>query len=181
MSEVHNIIGQDERILEVDRRHWINTAPLFGAWFVTGMAALFGFYFLGRYWPEMSARGIGGSLAAILVCVLVLSLLLGYVGLWVYKENRIIITDKNLYQVTQNSLFSRSISQFNLERMQDVAAVQSGFLPTILDYGDVRVETAGEEENFVFKQAPHPGEIAAKIMECHKLANAQTSKSLNNP
>jgi uncharacterized membrane protein YdbT with pleckstrin-like domain len=165
--DVDDIIGKDEDVLEVIQRHWINVAPTIVGFLVISGAALVGFYFLGRYG---SGPGSFGTASLGLVALLILGLLLGYASWVVYCQNRLIITNKNLYQITQNSLFSRKVSQFSLERLQDVSASEEGVLASLLGYGDVTVETASAEENFVFQQAPHPRKLAARIMECHKLS-----------
>lgn len=166
--DVDQFIKSDEQVLEVVGRHWMSAAPLMVAWGVVCLMALVGFYGLGRYGGD---NGLPiGSGFVILVAILVLMLVFAYITWWVYKQNRMILTSKNLIQVTQNSLFSRSVSEFSLERLQDVSASCNGVLQTVLDYGNVTVETAGEEENFIFRWAPHPRELASRIMDCHKRA-----------
>lgn len=163
-----SIISKDETIRTVVRRHWMNILPVSATFGAVGLVSLYGFYLLGRYGDAVSQVG-PLSLAVIgLVAAIILDFALGYSSWWVYSQNRLIVTDKNLYQVTQNSLFSREISQFALERLQDVSASQKGLLATLLDFGDVTAETAGEEDAFVFRTAPRPQRLAAYIMACHK-------------
>jgi uncharacterized membrane protein YdbT with pleckstrin-like domain len=167
------IIGQDERIQEVVRRHWINIAPIAAVFGLVSLAAVFGFYLLGRYGESFGGSGSMPLAALGLLAVLALGFLLAYTSWWVYRQNRLIVTDKNLYQVTQNSLFSRQVAQFSLERLQDVSASQNGFFASMFDYGDVTIETAGEEDNFIFHSAPQPQKLAGWIMSCHKRAIAE--------
>lgn len=166
--DVDQFIKSDENVLAVYNRHWASIVPLMAGWAVAIIAVLVGFYYLGRYGGEGGLPIASGAVG--LVAIMILMLIFGYVTLWIYRQNRLILTSKNLIQVTQNSLFSRQVSEFSLERLQDVSAGCNGFFQTTLDYGQVTVETAGEEENFVFNWAPHPRELAAKIMDCHRLA-----------
>jgi hypothetical protein len=177
MSEIDEYIGKNEKILGAFQRHWINVLPLMVAWTVLALAALYGFYLLGRYHDDIAISGSVAMVGVGLAAVLLLAILLAYASWYVYAENRIILTDQNLYQITQNSLFSKKVGQFSLERLQDVSASQSGFIATTLDYGDVIIETAGEEENFVFHQAPRPREVATEIMDCHKRAVESSGSS----
>ena len=112
---------------------------------------------------------------------MVLSCLLAYATYWVYQHNCIILTDKNLYKVVQVSLFSREVSQFGLERLQDVVASQKGFLPVNLGYGDIIVETAGEQREFVFTQCRDPRQVAVAIMQCHRAASAADGAAKPSP
>jgi hypothetical protein len=168
MRDIKDLISENENVQETVRRHWVNIAPLMTAWVTLGLFGLLGIFMIARYPDNFGGQGSAGFGLLAAVALISFALLLGYVTWWVYRQNRLIITDKNLYQITQSSLFSKRVAQFDLGRLQDVSASQEGFFPTSLDYGDVTVETAGEEENFVFKQAPHPRELAARIMECHK-------------
>lgn len=168
------IISKDEEVRAVIRRHWMSVVPIAVAFSIIGLVSVFSFYLLGLYADTISRVGSLPLAALGLIAVIVLDILLGYSSWWVYRQNRLIITDKNLYQVTQNSLFSRQVAQFGLERLQDVSASQNGFLATTLDYGDVTAETAGEEDAFVFHTAPRPQRLAAYIMSCHKQAAGAT-------
>ena len=47
--------------------------------------------------------------------------------------------------------------------MQDITSDVEGFWATLLDYGDVHIQTAGEKERFVFKQIPFADEVARRI------------------
>jgi uncharacterized membrane protein YdbT with pleckstrin-like domain len=163
-----DIIGSDETIVEVVRRHWINVVPVMAAFLLISLMAIVGFYFLGRDSYKFNQP------SALPVATVAL---LAYMSYMVYCQNRLIMTTKNLYQVTQNGLFSRKVSQFSLERLQDVSAAQNGMLASMLDFGDVTIETAGEEENFVFRQAAKPRALAGRIMNCHKRATGELASA----
>lgn len=79
-----------------------------------------------------------------------------------------IVTTDSIVDVVQQGFFGRKISQLSLLRVQDVTSNISGFIPTFFAFGDVLVETAGEQsQNFLLKAVPNPQEMAAKIMELH--------------
>lgn len=81
-----------------------------------------------------------------------------YLDVWV-------VTDIRIVDVEQKGLFSRSISELKLFRVQDVTAEVKGILPTVFHYGNVVIQTAGNEQFFIFKQIPHPYETQQKISE----------------
>jgi methyl-accepting chemotaxis protein len=47
--------------------------------------------------------------------------------------------------------------------VQDVSADKSGFLRTVFDFGDVIIQTAGENPNFTFEGVPHPEQVVDQI------------------
>lgn len=88
---------------------------------------------------------------------------------WIsYYYDIYIITEDAIVDIGQEGFFGRKIAQLSGLRIQDVTSNIKGFLPTLFGYGDVLVETAGEQsQNFLLKAVPNPQEISAKIMEIH--------------
>jgi uncharacterized membrane protein YdbT with pleckstrin-like domain len=86
----------------------------------------------------------------------------------VYKQNRIIVTDRNITQILQFGLFNRKVSQLNMVNVEDVTSVQNGFLSTIFGFGDLNIETAGEQANFHFTYCPRPGYYAKVILNARE-------------
>ncbi|MBI4457822.1 PH domain-containing protein [Candidatus Uhrbacteria bacterium] len=81
-----------------------------------------------------------------------------------YLDAWIVTTDK-IVNVEQHGLFSRTISELDLAKVQDVTSEVKGVLPTFLNYGNIRVQTAGEEEHFVFEQVHKPHEIRKQLLD----------------
>lgn len=76
-----------------------------------------------------------------------------------------IVTDHRLLDNEQHGLFSRTFSEMNLSKIQDVSVEVKGLIPTFLNYGDLEIQTAGTEPKFIFKQIPNPAGIKSKIIE----------------
>jgi len=75
-----------------------------------------------------------------------------------------IITSERIIDVNQKGFFSRTIAEQRLARVQDITSEQHGMLPTIFDYGDVYVQTAGEVQRFYFHEVPDPERIRNVII-----------------
>lgn len=76
-----------------------------------------------------------------------------------------IVTDKRILDIEQQGLFSRTVSELRLFRVQDVTAEIKGFWKTMFNYGDVFIQTAAEKERFEFIGIPHPNEVAKMILD----------------
>ncbi|MEK9152759.1 MAG: PH domain-containing protein [Patescibacteria group bacterium] len=96
-----------------------------------------------------------------------------YLSLWLvfltqfvdyYLDAWVVTTDK-IVSVEQHGLFSRTISELDLSRVQDVTSIIKGVLPTLLNYGNILVQTAGEEEHFIFEQVHRPHEIRKQLLD----------------
>ncbi len=79
-----------------------------------------------------------------------------YLDFWIVTNDRIINVEQRL--------FSRTISELDLFKIQDVTGQSKGFLETMFDYGNVYVQTAGATERFNFEEVPSPREVASKII-----------------
>jgi hypothetical protein len=83
----------------------------------------------------------------------------------IYKGNQLIVSDKNVTQVLQIGLFNRKVSELSMANIEDVTAQQRGIFPTMFNYGVLRIETAGEQNNFSFVYCPNPNAYAKAILD----------------
>lgn len=91
-----------------------------------------------------------------------------FVSTYIYNQNRVIVTDRNITQILQFGLFSRKVSQLNIVNVEDVTSVQSGIIPTLFNYGVLKIETAGEQSNFEFNFCPNSGRVAKIILDARE-------------
>lgn len=100
------------------------------------------------------------AVVTIVFFLFVISLIVLFAGIYVYNHNVLIFTNEHLIEVEQNGLFGRIISEVSFNREQDISGNRSGFFATIFDYGNVTVQSAGENVHFVFRYARDPEEIS---------------------
>lgn len=74
-----------------------------------------------------------------------------------------ILTDKRIIDVEQKGFFRREVSIFRMDRVQDITIEVNGLLASLLNFGNVHVQTAGIGQKFVIKGIPHPKEIKRVI------------------
>jgi hypothetical protein len=79
-----------------------------------------------------------------------------------------IVTDRRIVNIEQKALFSRCISELELEKVQDITTNVHGMIPTFLNYGDLQVQTAAEQEKFLFHNIPDPYSVKDLIMNLQK-------------
>ncbi len=75
------------------------------------------------------------------------------------------VTNERIVDVDFNNLVHRELSSTRISKIQDVTYKVSGVVRSIFDYGDVFIQTAGTEENFIFEAVPQPQEVVKKIGE----------------
>ena len=108
------------------------------------------------------------AIATVFIGVIALAVVGVMLAAKIYRSNELVITNESIIQVLQHSLFDRKVSQLNLARVQDVTFDQNGFLPTVLGFGTIKIETAGEAQNYNFPLTPDPTKVAKWINEAHE-------------
>ncbi len=80
-----------------------------------------------------------------------------FLDLWVITDRRVIV-------IEQIHFFNRRVSNFRLERLQDIKVSINGFIPTMLNFGTLRAQTASAtESNFESTGLPAPRELQSLI------------------
>lgn len=74
-----------------------------------------------------------------------------------------IVTNEKIVDVEQIGLFSREISMLHLDKIQDITTEVHGVIGTFLKFGDIHVQTAGQQREFVIKGIANPGDFAEKL------------------
>lgn len=76
-----------------------------------------------------------------------------------------IITDERVIDVDFVSLLFKDVSTAKIDDIQDISSKTGGFLASIVDYGTVYIQTAGESPEIQFENVPHPAKVAALLNE----------------
>lgn len=157
-----------EKVISDIRRHPIGL----WAWYVFGIFSILGLlgtlYWLIRAGEDFAVDLPESLYIALFSFLVILFATFTLIGTYVYKQNRLVITNENVLQVLQFGLFNQQVSQLNLAKIQDVSVDKAGILPSIFDFGTLDIETAGEQYNFRFKYTADPYKIAKIIIEAHE-------------
>jgi hypothetical protein len=158
-----------EEVLVMVRKHWfVILSELFGTFVLLSLPFLL---FIGlASFPDVVANAginIAGYAAPIVffTCIWLLLSLLGGFTIWThYYLDLWMVTDRRIILVDQIHFFSRNVSVFRLERMQDIEYKVKGIIPTLLNFGTLKAQTAGaHESNFNSKGLPDPRGLQATI------------------
>lgn len=158
----------DENVIKTVRKHWfVITVELLVIVFM-GLMPVFVFMGLLMMTPPEAVLSFFETQTPIIIFGLASWLLMSamatatawthyYLDLWVITDRRIIVID-------QIGFFNRKVSNFRLERLQDIKVSVNGILATLLNYGTVRAQTASAaESNFESRFLPDPRELQALI------------------
>lgn len=154
-----------EEIVAIIRRHWI---VLFSPVFLT-LLLLIGSIALATFLISSSFIVSQTAPVALLSFIVGLCFLFAWGGIFTiftnYYLNTWIITTERIVDVEQRAFFVRDITEFRFDRIQDVIIEVKGAIPTLLDFGNIIVQTAGEKSNFIIKTISEPARIQKIISE----------------
>lgn len=80
-----------------------------------------------------------------------------------WRNDLYIITDDRAIDIEKVPFLYEHRREAGLDKIQDVRYLREGFIAIRLDFGDVRLETAGEIGEFTFDSVPHPREVQIEI------------------
>jgi uncharacterized membrane protein YdbT with pleckstrin-like domain len=96
-----------------------------------------------------------------------------------------IVTSERIIDVDQRGLFNREVNTLSISNIEDVSYKKSGFWGTLLDFGNVIVQTAGNSgegingkvNGFIFDNVPNPAYVSTAVMT---LFQKDQQKNLEN-
>ena len=157
-------IDPDEHILTIAYQHPFGIIIIYLSAFVCFIGAL---AIMSALLPSVfssSSTAYGLMTIFALVATVIVGIILS-VATYVYKQSRLTVTDRNVIQVLQQGVMNRKISQISLANVEDVTSHQKGFLANMFNFGTLKIETAGEQVNFVFNFCPESNRVAKIILD----------------
>ncbi len=125
---------------------------------IVGLSIALGLMYLllPQFVTEENSSLLHTILGTITLLAVGITLLVLFLASIIYQRSYMIITDKNVTQVLQKGLFTRQVSELSMANIEDVSSFQHGVFSTVLNYGKMVIETAGEQNNFIFSYCPKP-------------------------
>lgn len=126
--------------------------------------------------PGLASAATGLGIAAYLMMIL----LFAFFSWMDYYLDMWIVTEKRIIDVDQRGLFSRKVSEIPMASVQDVTVDVHGIIQTILKFGTIRIQTAGERE-FTIDEIPHLGPVKDAILNYahQQFATTRENRSLD--
>ncbi len=149
-----------EKIEFLLRRHPITFIPILLLFIILLLIPVALYFLINSIYPQLLTGPISFPLLALATSVYILSIYLFfyaqfidfYLDLWIVTNDRIV-------DIEQHGLFSRTTSELDLYRIQDVTVNVDGLFPTIFKYGDVHVKTASNNSDVIFRNIPNPNQV----------------------
>lgn len=171
---------EDEQTIYLLRRHWFAIIPVIIGFIIVLILPFAAYAYIRFQYPEFFS--IQSRLALFIVGT---SLFFLYTWLFLYQNfidwilDIWIVTNYRIVNIEQKGLFGRTMSELMLYNVQDVTSEINGFIPTMLNYGAVRIQSAGEASRFDFEDIEHPTVIAKRILELADMRRVEHQREGN--
>lgn len=145
-----------EEVIAVIHRHWFNIFQHFVMIFFMLLALVGSYALLPALFPILTSDDFN-SIFLFLENLFAMLTFIMFFMIWIdYYFDVWIVTNRRVINIEQKGLFSRDVSEVELDKIQDVTTEVTGVIPTFINFGDVQIQTAGTQEKFLFRNVPDP-------------------------
>ncbi len=166
-GRVESINAYETKVADI-RRHPFGLFVIY-VQVIVALGLSFGliFFLLPGVLETLGLTGAGTTSVIVILAFLVmlLGLLFLFLATRIYQASQLIVTDIHVTQVAQIGIFNRKVSELAMHSIEDVTAQQKGLFPLLFNYGTLHVETAGEQDNFIFIYCPNPNAYAKALLD----------------
>lgn len=154
---------QNEKVEIVIHRHWAAIVNLFAFVLLMAVLPIFLFFIMQNYLlisvGAMNLFIVGSSIYYMFVVNML------FIGWLDYYLDSAVITNERIIDIDQNGLFNRTVSELHFSKIQDATGTQKGVIQSMLDFGDVQVQSAGTQKEFILDKVPHPYKLSKLIID----------------
>lgn len=147
----------EEVIVLVNQHTWV-LLPVAITWLF--LAAIIG----GALWFAGASKISSVIIAAAVIFGIGYSIYQWY--MWNYSNY--IVTNQRVIKIDQNSLFSRLISEAEIDRIQEISTEISGPIHTMLNFGTIKIQTASTTGMMDLEDVPDPYNMQQEIVRIQR-------------
>ena len=157
-------LEEDEKLILEGRKHWfVAFTHIFGFFVSALIPPVIVFMVVKRDFTVeiISAGGLDLIYAAYYFCFIwaLFMWIFLFINLTNYYLDVWYVTSERLVDINQKTLFYRDEAVLRLENIQDVAIASKGIIQTLLGFGNIRAQTAGERREFIMKNIANPEHV----------------------
>ncbi len=159
-------LEQNEHIVLISRRHWFKPVletlsllfslliPLFVSSVVFAM-------------PDV-AKELGNTSILSIIFLLAWFFVVWNIAFVIWTNHFLdvlVVTNLHVIDIEQVGLWHREISTTQLQKIQDISSKTEGLIASLLQYGDLEIQSAGSVTNFIVRGVQNPDLLRQKMNE----------------
>lgn len=169
-------LNPEEKIIKIYRKHWYVILMQAIVFSFAILAILMGGAILFFKINDTGLKMLVLFATITILNIMIISFFVGYANYWL---DAWLVTNERIVDIEQKSFFVRDFAEFKLSKIQDVVVTVAGVFPTFLNFGNVKIETASENETLIFEDIPNPYQAKSDILAlCDEYIK---SHSINSP
>jgi len=155
-----------EKIVKTVRRDPITFVPYVLSFLILMLVPIGVFWLINTMFPSFFSGPVAYPVSVLFASAFYLCLYLFFYSYFVaFYLDMWVITNDRLIDVRQISLFAKSIAELDLYQIQDADSDVIGFFPTIFNYGNVTLQTAGPIPKFIIHNTHRPHELRELLLD----------------
>ncbi len=167
--EVLHLEPEEHVILQV-RKHWIVFAVQAGSLLFVAFLPFILIAVIKTFIPQLLNFNLPVNQSALFLFFYTLWLLILWIFFFIdwtkYYLDVWYVTEERIIAIDQKRIFDREVSNLRFDRIQDVTIDVHGFIPTLLGFGNIKVQTASEDSReFFMTTVRNPEEIRRVIFQ----------------
>jgi uncharacterized membrane protein YdbT with pleckstrin-like domain len=111
--------------------------------------------------------------------LLIFGIIFGIRQTLIYFMNALVITNQRIIDFDQRGLFNRVVSEATYDKIQDVSFSIKGVWQTLFHYGDLSIQTAGNQITLEISSIANPHRVQDRIVDLQNQASEPTEKDLS--
>ena len=174
MNEIIKNLKADEKIIVIVRRYLLS---LFGDICISLFLLILSFtslYFILQIENNEVFKNF--SLVLFGFC-LIMAIFWGVKTFFIWTFDSLTITNYRIFDTNQTSIFNKKIVEINLRDIKSISFTKDGIIRTILNFGDLEIETENASTNLEIKNIKDPFDIQQLINDRkEKLLQSESQK-----
>ena len=154
-------LRDDELVIFARRRHWAQLVRRVTPVVLILLITLPAFILLLELAPLEDLVGIIVNIVAGLVNAVFLGIVIWRYVNW--RDDAFVLTTDRIVHFEREWPVRAAFEEAPLEKVEDIAVIQSGFAANALNYGDLILQTAGEQVDIDLTTVPRPNELRSLI------------------
>lgn len=99
------------------------------------------------------------------IILIIIGVIILFYYLFLWNNDLIILTNYRIVDIDQHELFHRTVTETDLDNIQETTHKIHGLFNTIFGYGEVIIQTAGPAHNIILENIPKPSLVQHQINE----------------
>ncbi len=154
-----------EKVIYRLRRHPITFIPIIFLSLVLFLVPVALYFLVENLFPTFFQGPLAYPISVLIGSTYMLSMyLFFYVRFLDYYLDVWIVTNDRIIDIEQHGLFSRTTTELDLFRIQDVTVEMRGFFSTIFNYGRIHIKTASINTDIIFKNVSEPNKVREDLI-----------------